>query len=113
MFHIALLFAAPVALAGEPAAVFGDLDALHPQKLNKEQVEQLRTGARMSRVTPGGGANNWINEPGGAFAVSTDSRSRIAATTMIQVSSSPGTWNIFAEGQYCLTIEWTRVPTES
>jgi hypothetical protein len=99
-------------IAAEPAVVFGDLEALHPQKLSKEQLEQLLPGARMSRKNPTGSTNLWTNEPGGAFIISTDNKSRIATSTIAQISSSPGTWHISPEGKYCVTIEWKKVPTE-
>jgi hypothetical protein len=109
---VSLLAVSVPSLAAEPAAVLGDLDALHPQKLSKEQLDQLLPGARMSRVTSAGSTHFWTNEPGGAFMISTDNRSRAATSTMVQSTSSPGTWHISPEGKYCVTIEWKRVPTE-
>lgn len=111
-FGVALFCAVALSIAGEPVALLGDLDPLHPQKLNKEQLETLLTGAKMSRVTNTGSTHNWTNEPSGSFYVSTDNRSRVASNTLIQPNLSPGTWHISPEGKYCVTIEWKKVPTE-
>lgn len=111
-FGAALFCAVAPSIAGEPVALLGDLDPLHPQKLGKEQLEELLTGARMSRVTPAGSTHNWTNEPGGAFYISTDNRSRTATSAIVQSSSAPGTWHISPDGKYCITIEWKKAPTE-
>ena len=100
------------AMAGDPVALFGDLDPLHPQKLTKEQAEQLLTGAKMTRVTPAGSTHLWTNEPGGAFIISTDNRGRVATSTLVQSTSTSGNWHISPEGKYCVTIEWKKLPTE-
>ncbi len=99
------------ALAEQPA-LLGDLEAMHPNKLSKQQLEQLLPGAKMSRKVYSGSTNYWTNEPDGTLVVSTDNRGRIGTSAMAVPSTSPGRWHISPEGRYCVTIEWKKIATE-
>jgi hypothetical protein len=98
--------------AAEPPAVFGDLEPMHPNKLSKDQLEQLLPGSKMSRKASTGSTHNWTNERDGTTVVSTDNRGRIGTSSLATPSTSPGTWHISPDGRYCVTIEWRKSPTE-
>jgi hypothetical protein len=102
-----------VALA-DPPAVFGDLDPLSPQKLSKEQLDQLLPGAKMHRVVASTGSNHfWTNDADGTFVISSDNKSGVGGRiTNRSGVTEPGKWHIAPDGRYCVTIEWKRVPTE-
>jgi hypothetical protein len=97
----------------EGPAVLGDLDPLSPEKLSKEQLDQLIPGAKMKRITAGGSTHLWTNEADGTFTVSTDNRGTGGGTAiMAGNTSAPGKWHVAPDGRYCVTIEWRKYPTE-
>lgn len=102
-----------VAWADTPA-LFGDLDPLSPQKLSKEQLDQLLPGAKMHRIAASTGSNHfWTNDADGTFVISTDNKSGIGTSITNRTgSTAPGKWHIAPDGRYCVTIEWKRVATE-
>lgn len=102
-----------VALADSPA-VFGDLDPLSPQKMSKEQLEQLLPGAKMSRIVAKTGSTHiWTNNSDGTIVVSTDNKSGVnSSITNRSGVTTTGTWHISPEGRYCVTVEWKRVDPE-
>jgi hypothetical protein len=108
------VFASSVTALADGPAVFGDLDPLSPQKLSKEQLDQLLPGAKMSRIAISSGSTNmWTNDADGTMIVSTDNKSGIGTSiTSRRGSTSPGKWHISPDGRYCVTIEWKLIPTE-
>ncbi|MBI4995706.1 MAG: DUF995 domain-containing protein [Rhodocyclales bacterium] len=110
---VSVCFAATSALADAPA-VFGDLDPLSPEKLSKEQLDQLLPGAKMSRVSATTGSTHyWTNDADGNTTVSSDNKSGIGQTLMNRTGvTAPGKWHISPDGRYCVTIEWKKIPTE-
>jgi hypothetical protein len=102
-----------VANADAPV-LFGDLDPLSPQKLSKEQLDQLLPGAKMHRVAASTGSNHfWTNDADGTFIISSDNKSGInSSITNRSGVTAPGKWHIAPDGRYCVTIEWKRVATE-
>ena len=99
-------------IAGEPAALFGDLGSLNPVRLSKEQLEQLLPGAKMSRKISTGSTHYWTNDSGGTLVISTDGRGRVGTSSLSTPSLSPGKWHISPDGRYCVTIDWQKAPTE-
>jgi hypothetical protein len=95
-------------------ALFGDLASLDPQKLSKEQLDQLIPGAKMSRIVASTGSTNvWTNDADGTFVASTDNKSGIGTSITNRTgSTAPGKWHISPDGRYCVTIEWKRIATE-
>ena len=107
------VFCIATAASAEGPAVLGDLDPLQPEKLSKEQLEQLLPGAKMKRVTQGGSTHFWTNETDGTFVVSTDNRGTRGGTALtVGTTSAPGKWHVSPDGRYCVTIEWRKNPTE-
>jgi hypothetical protein len=106
----------PCAALADRPVVLGDLEPLSPQKLSKEQLEQLMPGAKMSRVSASTGSTHfWTNGTDGSFVVSTDDRSRLGSNSLAGAASgstTPGKWHVSPDGRYCVTIEWRKVPTE-
>jgi hypothetical protein len=96
----------------EPAAVFGDLEPMHPGKLSKDQLEQLLPGSKVSRKASTGSMNYWTNERDGTLVASTDNRGRIGTSSIVLPSTAPGTWHISPDGRYCVTIEWKKIAAE-
>lgn len=109
----AACLAATSALADAPA-VLGDLDPLSPEKLSKEQLDQLLPGAKMSRVSATTGSTHyWTNDADGTTTVSSDNKSAIGQSFMNRTGvTAPGKWHISPDGRYCVTIEWKKIPTE-
>lgn len=109
---------AAIALPGvanaDAPALLGDLDPLSPEKLTKEQLEQLLPDAKMSRVVAKTGSTHfWTNDPDGTFIISTDNKSGIGTTITNRTGATArGTWHISPDGRYCVTVEWKRVDTE-
>ncbi|MEJ8848240.1 DUF995 domain-containing protein [Variovorax rhizosphaerae] len=103
-------------LATEGAAqsdmVLRDLESKSPRKLSKEEVTELLTGAKMSRISGRGNVHYWSNDPGGSFVISSDNRGAGAVGSVGRPSTSPGKWHISDDGRYCVLIEWKGVPTE-
>ena len=94
-------------------AVLRDLESKSPRKLSKDEVTQLLTGAKMSRVSGRGNQHYWTNEPGGNFVISSDNTGAGAVVRGAgQPSTAPGKWHISDDGRYCVVIEWSAVPTE-
>jgi hypothetical protein len=97
----------------DPPALFGDLGPLNPEKLSKDQLEELMPGAKMSRVVSTGSTHFWTNGADGTFVISTDNKSGIGTSiTNRSGVTAPGKWHIAPEGRYCVTIEWKKIPTE-
>jgi hypothetical protein len=100
----------------DPPALFGDLGPLNPEKLSKEQLDQLLPGAKMSRVAASTGSTHfWTNDADGTFVISSDNRSGVGGASLVGRTAgvtAPGKWHISPDGRYCVTIEWKRVPTE-
>jgi hypothetical protein len=108
-------FALSGAVLADSPAVFGDLDPLNPQKMSKEQLDQLLPGAKMSRVVPSTGSTHiWTNDADGTFIVSTDNKSGMnsSITNRSHGVTAPGKWHISPDARYCITVEWKRSPTE-
>jgi hypothetical protein len=117
--HLALVLAAclvPSMATADGPVLLGDLDSLSPEKLSREQLQQLMTGAKMRRTSLAtGSATNWTNEPDGVFVMATDNRSGVGVTSLagaVTGASASGTWRISPDGRYCVTVEWTKVPRE-
>jgi len=96
------------AMAQSPELVLRDLESKSPKKLNKDEVTQLMTGAKILRVSPTGNVVQWANESGGSFIASSENRDRAAA----KATTANGKWHISDDGRYCVLIEWKRNPTE-
>jgi len=110
---VAAFCVASAARADGPT-VLGDLDPLNPEKLSKEQLEQLLPGAKMKRVNASTGSTHfWTNEADGAFVISSDNRASLGGGSLMGGNTSaPGKWHISPDGRYCVTIEWKKIPTE-
>jgi hypothetical protein len=101
-----------VANADAPA-LLGDLDPLSPEKLTKEQLEQLLPGAKMSRIAKAGSTHFWTNDPDGTLIISTDNKAGINRSITNRTGiARPGTWHISPDGRYCVTVEWKTIDTE-
>jgi hypothetical protein len=100
--------------AAEAPALLGDLDSLQPEKLSKEQLEQLLPGARMMRKNAAtGSTHHWTNEADGTFIISSDNRASMGGGSLMSGSTTaPGKWHVSPDGRYCVTIEWKKIPTE-
>jgi hypothetical protein len=96
-------------------AVLGDLDALSPEKLTKEQLNQLMPSAKMSRIAPTGSTNTWTNEIDGTLIASTNNKAGLGSGSIASARSYsfPGTWRISEDGRYCLIIKWSSIPDEN
>jgi hypothetical protein len=90
-----------------------DLDGKNPRALSKDEVIQLTTGAKVSRISARGSRNYWTNEPGGSFVASSDnSGANAVANSQGRSSMAQGKWHISDDGRYCIMIEWKTVGTE-
>lgn len=99
--------------ASSQDVVLRDLESKSPRKLSKDEVTQLLTGAKMSRVSGRGNQHFWTNEPGGSFVISSDNAGAGAvARGAGRTSTSLGKWHISDDGRYCIVVEWQAVPTE-
>jgi Protein of unknown function (DUF995) len=101
------------AAAQGEAATLRDLEGKSPRKLSKDELTQLLTGAKMSRVAPSGNSHLWTNEAGGSFVISSDNRGGGAQVRSAgRPSTATGKWHISDDGRYCVLIEWKSVATE-
>ena len=88
--------------------VLSDLEARSPKKLSKEQVTELMTGAKISRVSDRGNTHLWTNDAGGSFVLS----SAGGTGDFGRVVTAKGKWRISDDGHYCVLIEWRGLPNE-
>ena len=88
--------------------VLGDLESKSPKKLSKEEVTELMTGAKVSRVSDRGNTHLWSNDAGGSFLVS----SAGGTGDFGRPVTARGKWKISDEGRYCVLIEWRGLPNE-
>ena len=88
--------------------VLGDLESKNPKKLSKDEVTELMTGAKISRVSDRGNTHLWSNDAGGSFLVS----SAGGTGDFGRPVTARGKWKISDEGRYCVLIEWRGVPNE-
>jgi len=107
-----LLSLAVTGAAAQADMVLRDLESKSPRKLSKEEVTDLLTGAKMSRVSGRGNVHYWSNDSGGSFVISSDNRGAGATGSVGRPSTAPGKWHISDDGRYCVLIEWKGVPTE-
>ena len=91
----------------QKGGVLGDLDPASRVTLGKDEVVQLMTGAKVRRSNMQGSYQQWTNDAGGSFVVSSDNNG-----TQGQNSTASGKWKVADDGRYCVTIEWKRNPTE-
>ena len=109
----ALACASGVVLAQADQITLRDLEGKSPRKLSKDEVTQLLTGAKMSRLSVTGSRHFWTNEPGGSFVISSDDMGPgVPERYRGRPSSQAGKWHISDDGRYCVLIEWKAVPTE-
>lgn len=92
--------------------VLRDLESKSPKKLSKDELTQLLTDAKMSRISERGNTHNWSNASGGSFVISSDNRGAGASVAVGRNTTSRGKWHISDDGRYCVLIEWQGVPTE-
>ncbi|HZV54415.1 MAG TPA: DUF995 domain-containing protein [Rhodocyclaceae bacterium] len=114
-FLACVSFVLPGVALAEPPTLFGDLEPLSPEKLSREQLEQLMTGAKMSqKVASTGSTRYWTNDKDGAFVISSDNRGALGGVSYLSTgaATAPGKWHISPDGRYCVTIEWKKIPTE-
>jgi hypothetical protein len=116
-----LMGACLIAVAGlsgfanaDAPAIFGDLDPLSPEKLTREQLEQLLPGAKVSRIIAKTGSTHlWTNDSDGTIVVSSDNKAGInSSITNRSGVTATGTWHISPEGRYCVTVNWKRIDPE-
>jgi hypothetical protein len=113
LLYSALLGATGLVMAQAEGPVLRDLEAKSPRKLNKEELTQLLTGAKMSRVSGRGNTHYWSNDKDGSFVISSDnSGSRAVVGGQGRGSTALGKWHISDDGRYCVMIEWKSLPTE-
>jgi len=90
-----------------------DIEGKGPRQLTKEEVTQLMTGAKISRISARGSRNYWSNDAGGSFVASSDNMGGGAvAGSQGRSSTAPGKWHVSDDGRYCILIEWKTVGTE-
>ena len=103
-------------LLWQPAAaqdmLLRDLAQKSPRKLSKDEVMQLMTGAKLSRVSGRGNLHIWTNEPGGSFVISSDNVGAGMTRGAGKGSTASGKWHISDDGRYCFLVEWRSLPTE-
>lgn len=101
------------ALAQEAALTLRDLEAKSPRKLAKDELTQLMTGAKMSRISGRGNRHHWVNDAGGSFVASSDNMG--GGGTVVgggRPTTAQGKWHISDDGRYCILIEWRGVGAE-
>ena len=109
----ALIGALGGAMAQGETLVLRDLEGKSPRKLSKDELTQLLTGARMSRIASSGSGHIWSNDAGGSFVISSDNRGGGAQVRAAgRPTTATGKWHISDDGRYCVLIEWKSVPTE-
>ena len=84
-----------------------DLDDQARVPIPRDELVQLMTNAKMSRLAKSGNTHFWKNEANGTFIVSSDNKDRGN-----RASTTSGKWHISEDGRYCVLIEWKTVPTE-
>lgn len=109
----ALVAACSLAAAQPEQLTVRDLSDKSPRTLSKDEVTQLMTDAKVSRISPRGSRNEWTNGAGGSFVASSDNQGAGAmAYAQGRAVTAPGKWHISDDGRYCILIEWKGVPTE-
>jgi hypothetical protein len=102
-----------LAQAQAPEMTLRDLEGKSPRKLNKDELTQLMTGAKMARISARGNQHYWTNDSGGSFVASSDNTGAGAVVRgQGKPSTARGKWHVSDDGRYCILIEWTGVPTE-
>lgn len=104
---------AGAAWAQEPQLTLRDLEGKSPRKLSKDEVTQLMTGAKMSRVSARGNRHYWVNDASGSFIASSDNMG--GGGTVVgagRPSTAQGKWHVSDDGRYCILIDWRGVPPE-
>ena len=115
---VLIVVAALIGAAGSAAAqgetmVLRDLESKSPRKLNKDELTQLLTGAKMSRIAVSGSGHIWTNDAGGSFVISSDNKGGGAQARFAgRPSTANGKWHISDDGRYCVLIEWKSVNSE-
>lgn len=99
-------------LAQESPLTLRDLEGKSPRKLNKDEVTQLLTGARMSRISGRGNRNIWSNDKDGAFVASSENTQGVVGGRSGTPTTARGKWHISDDGRYCVLIEWRGLPAE-
>lgn len=99
-------------LAQEAQLTLRDLEGKSPRKLNKDEVTQLLTGARMSRISGRGNRNIWSNDKDGAFVASSENTQGVVGGRSGTPTTARGKWHISDDGRYCVLIEWRGIPAE-
>jgi Protein of unknown function (DUF995) len=104
---------AGVAAAQPQEPTLRDLESKSPRKLSKDEVTQVMTGAKLSRLSGRGNQHHWSNDSGGNFVISSDNRGPGSpGSAQGRSSTALGKWHISDDGRYCVLIEWKGVPTE-
>jgi hypothetical protein len=114
LIAIGCLLGLVLAAAAQPQELtLRDLESKNPRKLSKDEVTQLMTGAKMSRISGRGNRHYWSNDSGGSFVISSDNTGKGASGGGAgRPSTAQGKWHISDDGRYCVLIEWKSVPTE-
>lgn len=103
-----LIGLASMLASAQEIAVLRDLDAQGRVTLTKDELSQLLTDAKMSRVNAKGNTHFWKNDSDGTFIISSDNRDKPGGRN----TTAQGKWHISEDGRYCVLIEWKVNPTE-
>ena len=88
--------------------MLSDLESKSPKKLSKEEVTELITGSKVSRVSDRGNTHLWTNDASGSFVLS----SAGGTGDFGRAVTAKGKWRISDDGRYCVLIEWRGLPNE-
>jgi hypothetical protein len=79
-------------------------------KVTKEELQGLLLGAKVRNIAATGSTRNWVNEADGKFIASSDNRAGTSASK--KPGSARGTWEIGADGAYCVSLAWSQFSVE-
>ena len=96
-----LLAVMPVAVAC--AAVADEAGS----RMTGEALQSLLPGATVTHVSKSGSQRRWRNEADGSLMATTDNK-KYGSAMGSHSATSPGTWSINGDGQYCVRIDWKR-----
>jgi hypothetical protein len=104
---LAAALAAGTAAAQTPMTL-KDLEAKAARRLERDELLQLMTGAKITRAGRDNSFLRWTQESDGSFLVSSDSRT--AGRGIVQAK---GTWRVDDAGQWCVVIQWNTIPEDN
>ncbi|MGF6780629.1 hypothetical protein [Paraburkholderia sp. GAS334] len=79
-----------------------------PQKLSKEELQQVIPGSKVNSTSPRGFAHRWTNDASGEFTANWETPPGQRPFS----GNAPGKWMITDDGRYCVEIEWPKLQQE-